>query len=310
MKLYTTKKTGKCPLTKQLIDTAIDNHISCFKLKHIKKRAILLLQWIKRGFPKMKFFPILYYNKRLDYAFFNHNNKDDFLKKFYSNYEKPDYSNLDRKFNSPQLQLNAEFIIEWVLKLNAKCLQKKNIEIGVGSGWLSKEFKKRNLNITASDSDPRICSYIEKKLKINTIASFIENIENFNTYDSIFSADTFEHFPNPAKAFTSIHSILNKGGILFFTVPNINSLTFQYDLNLHKYFAYPAHLNYFSAKSIEYILKKIGFTDIHIDETTFISEIPYLLEPYEKQKKIKGIHCPPLSRSLLKERLLVYAIKK
>ena len=101
-----------------------------------------------------------------------------------------------------------------------------------------------------------------------------------------------EHLSDPLNQAILINKALKKNGDCILCISNINSYFFKIDISTHPYFDYPAHLNYFSIKSIEYLMYKAGFKDIKILYTTFSWEKTYITENFYKKGLVnkKGWH--------------------
>ena len=77
--------------------------------------------------------------------------------------------------------------------------------------------------------------------------------------------ELFEHLYDPKLFLKKVYKILNKNGIFYFTT--LNGLGF--DIQMLGKFSNsiypPYHINFFNPRSIEVLLKKIGFKIILID---------------------------------------------
>lgn len=83
-------------------------------------------------------------------------------------------------------------------------------------------------------------------------------------YDIAVAYEVIEHDPNTVKFCSNVFSKLKKGGVLLLTTGN--SRSYYARIKGYKWYYYdpPAHLNYFSAKSIKTMLIKTGFRNIGI----------------------------------------------
>lgn len=104
-----------------------------------------------------------------------------------------------------------------------------------------------------------------------------------NYFDLVFSFDVFEHLSDPLKQVTLINEALKCNGTCVICVPNKNSYFFKVDISSHPYFDYPAHLNYFSAESLKYMMFKAGFKDVKVIDLNFSWEKMYILPHFFKK---------------------------
>jgi len=83
-------------------------------------------------------------------------------------------------------------------------------------------------------------------------------------YDVAVAYEVIEHDPDIVQFCNNVFSKLNKGGVLLLTTGN--SRSFYARMKGYKWYYYdpPAHLNYFSDKSMKTLLKKTGFKKIEM----------------------------------------------
>ena len=77
-----------------------------------------------------------------------------------------------------------------------------------------------------------------------------------NYFDIILLNDIVEHLKDPEKALKSAYRILKKGGIMYITTPNLNSVRKKV---LHSADKKEHHVSMFPHKELMALLKKIGF---------------------------------------------------
>ncbi len=82
------------------------------------------------------------------------------------------------------------------------------------------------------------------------------------SFDIICMFQVLEHVVNPIKFISQYKEYLKPNGVICIEVPNINdALRYAYDLpNYNRFYFHPAHLWYFSEKSLSILMKKAGFT--------------------------------------------------
>lgn len=78
------------------------------------------------------------------------------------------------------------------------------------------------------------------------------------TFDVVTLIDVLEHLTNPIETISEIHRILKDKGLLYIVTPNINSFSSKL-LRKRWWGLRPAHLFYFSSKTLNLVLKKGGF---------------------------------------------------
>ena len=79
-------------------------------------------------------------------------------------------------------------------------------------------------------------------------------------FDIITVLQTLEHLYNPLQTLMELYRLLKPGGILFVTVPNINSYqVLLRGIDNNYCFSNEPHLQFYSRKSLEVLLAKAGF---------------------------------------------------
>lgn len=144
------------------------------------------------------------------------------------------------------------------------------LDVGCGIGYFLEEAKKRGWNVYGTeytDEAIAICTAKGIQMKKGKL-----NPEDFGDlkFDILTSFEVLEHINNPLEELSNFNSLLRKGGIVYATTPNFNSLL-RYKLKAeYNVITYPEHLSYYTPKTITKVFKKSGFSKVKI-ETTGIS---------------------------------------
>lgn len=133
------------------------------------------------------------------------------------------------------------------------------LEIGPGYGTFSEEIKNSNLfnKITVVETTPCLAETCREK-GLNVIESKIEDVKTSEKFDVIAFFEVIEHFFDPKEFLLKCRSMLNDGGIIVLTCPNVKG----FDLMLLKEKSDnidAEHQTYFNLDSLEYLLKNSGF---------------------------------------------------
>tara|TARA_Y100000031_G_C8181235_1_gene366598 strand:- start:194 stop:1126 length:933 start_codon:yes stop_codon:yes gene_type:complete len=83
-------------------------------------------------------------------------------------------------------------------------------------------------------------------------------------FDVVALLQTIEHMPDPSENIAECSRILKKGGILYVTTPNFGSMTARVFKANHRLITAPAHLYYFTPKTLGLLLKKHGFKVVKV----------------------------------------------
>lgn len=109
-----------------------------------------------------------------------------------------------------------------------------------------------------------------KKNGIKTYTTYF-NIDTSQTItqengkaDIIICRHTLEHIPDPLSFLQACGSLLSSSGTIYLECPDSNTLFHQH--RIHE--IWDEHENYFTRRTMEMILQKSGFRDVHIERNT------------------------------------------
>ena len=213
---------------------------------------------------------------------------DDFSFKLYE-----EIISLENSFKKKQdLNLkNFQFYINEIYALHNLTKKKREdikiLEFGGGWGYWSRFIKSLNYNVFVNE-----LSVTRKKFLKENCLNIIENINDSNeTFDIIYSDQTFEHLNEPKEILFSLCKKLNKGGVIFLKFPN----SFNFKKKLVESYtpckdaAHPLeHVNIFSLKSFEKMIAGLNMQIMNIDYYYQLDNLKFLriLKNFYKFEKI------------------------
>ncbi len=197
------------------------------------------------------------------------------------------------------------------------------LDLGAGHGYLVKRLHEDGFNVNASDLFPESYYYDKvpcHKADLTQVLPFANE-----SFDVLLAVEVMEHIFDHELFFREAHRILKKGGVLFFTTPNILSLKSRFRFLFSGFFYSFSPLDYnrndglqhtasLTVDQYRYLATKNQFTDIDIsfDKRQSTSCMLTVLIPfirlYCKMKSIKySIHN---NFDYLTGRILFVKIKK
>ncbi|MDX4063843.1 class I SAM-dependent methyltransferase [Aliarcobacter skirrowii] len=191
----------------------------------------------------------------------------EMLFEYYFSYESPNSwnellisTNNERKYlqHIPRVE-KLETIIN-----NSDNNKKVFVDLGAGNGNFAKAVQEANIfeEVIASDiADGCIeaCKKQGLKTKKCTVTDFEEA-----SIDCITFNDLIEHVFNPFEFLSDCYSRLKENGILMLSTPNGEGFDFKILKDKTENIVPPEHIQYLNPKSMEIILKKIGFEVLDI----------------------------------------------
>jgi SAM-dependent methyltransferase len=124
------------------------------------------------------------------------------------------------------------------------------LEIGSGTGNISKFFLENDSEIMLSDVRENYCDILSARFSKRKNVLGIKNVDlahsGFNThyeellekFDTVFALNVVEHIENDTEALANAKKLLKTGGTLIILVPAYQCLYNQFDRNLYHYRRY------------------------------------------------------------------------
>lgn len=148
--------------------------------------------------------------------------------------------------------------------------QNRIMDIGSGNCLFLMEAKKRGWQVFGSDFEKNAIAIGEQNGIIMKQGQLDANWFEKDFFDVITSFETIEHINNPNHMIQQIKLMLRKGGVVYLTTPNFNSIE-RYFLNAdYNVIEYPEHLSYFSKSTMHKLLTHHSFEKVNL-QTTGIS---------------------------------------
>jgi SAM-dependent methyltransferase len=138
---------------------------------------------------------------------------------------------------------------------------------------------------------------------------------NKDAYDALTMVDFIEHVPRPAEALSRARLALKPSGILCLVTPNLQSLAARLAGKKWWHFR-PAHLAYFSSKSLSILLERAGFSILKKKNYSWTFSVHYLLsrraffEPLLRSSRISSFLRGIPIKLALRDSFEVYARKR
>ncbi len=144
------------------------------------------------------------------------------------------------------------------------------LDIGCGIGFFLDEAKKRGWAVYGTEYSERLIGLLrEKGITIHEGQLNSENYEE-GFFDVVTSFEVIEHINNPTSEVTEINKLIRKGGLVYLTTPNFNSLLRRKLKIQYNVINYPEHLSYYTPSTLTRLFTCNGFKKLKV-ETTGIS---------------------------------------
>ncbi len=146
----------------------------------------------------------------------------------------------------------------------------KLLDVGCGIGYFLEEAKKRGWEVYGTEYTDAALEICENKGIITNKGELDPKNYLYESFDIITSFEVIEHINNPKEEIANFYNILRKGGLVYITTPNWNSLLRFRLKSAYNVISYPEHLSYYTRRTLSRLFTKSGFKKVRV-ETTGIS---------------------------------------
>lgn len=139
------------------------------------------------------------------------------------------------------------------------------LDIGVGTGLFMGIAQKKGFEVFGLDVSSYAIKAVGKKLNIKSekklvVSELTEKTYASNYFDVVNMRHSIEHVSDPEKLLKDVYKILKPGGIVAIATPNSFGWHAKLFKELWPHWSVPYHIQFFSKKSLEIVVKKSGFT--------------------------------------------------
>lgn len=211
---------------------------------------------------------------------------DKEIEEYNSHYD----DNIALEYEKGQTRLDEIWFQKIADKFTKRLGKGKVLDVGCGNGILLKFFKQNGWDCYGVDLSPWSINFA-RKYDFTLVQEKIEEtlVLKENNFDLIVSTSTLEHIAQPLLHVEKIFELLKPGGIAYFAgIPNYSSISIKFGFSRFHSNMPPAHVNYFTSKTIrklfecnsaidkKIIVKTYGIPEIHelynVISTTFYSK--------------------------------------
>lgn len=141
------------------------------------------------------------------------------------------------------------------------------LDVGCGDGFFLAEAKKRNWNVFGTEFTSEAIDVCQKKGIPMTVSPINPSHYQNQSFDVITSFEVIEHISTPHTELQSFQMLLRKGGVLYITTPNFNSLSRNILKSKWNVIEYPEHLSYYTVQTLSALCCQYHFKCISVATT-------------------------------------------
>lgn len=144
-------------------------------------------------------------------------------------------------------------------------------DVGCGPGTLLGEAKRRGYRVFGVEPNKKCHKFLKDKEIDYTEEYFPLKRPIEKKFDCVFLLNALEHMPDPLMVVREAKKMLDPGGIIYISVPQIDALVNRVMHEKAGVFAGHSHIQFFSINTLSSFMEKSGFEVMEYE--TIISEI-------------------------------------
>lgn len=144
--------------------------------------------------------------------------------------------------------------------------QGRLLDFGCGGGDFMQRMRQQGWQVTGIEIATDAVERVRSELGLEVLAGSLPHPDlEPESFDVITMWQSLEHVHEPREVLRAAHQLLTPDGLLFATVPNIDSLGFRwfgadwFALDL------PRHLSHFTPMTLPVLLERSGFQVMHLE---------------------------------------------
>jgi 2-polyprenyl-3-methyl-5-hydroxy-6-metoxy-1,4-benzoquinol methylase len=159
------------------------------------------------------------------------------------------------------------------------------LDIGCAYGFFLEVASDAGHQVEGIEANKYMVENVKNRLKVPChLCVDLNEFKPVKKYDCISFFDSIEHMENPKSAIAKAGDMMNKGGHLVITTPNIGSITGRVMGKYWPHITPEEHIYYFTTKSLTDMLSGCGFKVVHM------SSVAYKFKLSEFIPKLKNIN--------------------
>jgi SAM-dependent methyltransferase len=136
------------------------------------------------------------------------------------------------------------------------------LDVGSGSGFFLDVAATQGWSVYGVEYDPAIVHACAQRGIIMQQGSFDPDSWDLASFDVLTSFEVLEHVMDPHSEVAKFARSVRPGGLLYITTPNYNALSRWLSHPTWNIINYPEHLNYFTPRSLDRLLREHGFIKV------------------------------------------------
>lgn len=162
------------------------------------------------------------------------------------------------------------------------------LDLGCGGGFFMDEARKRGWKVFGIDYATKVIKYAKEKLRLDVKHADMFMFKSKRKFDVVALNQVIEHVSKPNDLVRRCYDLLNRGGIIYITTPNISSLAAKVAGKDFDYIIPPEHLGYYNKKTLTKLFERNGFAVAYSGSWGYRQDLAGIIKRLlEKKKQIQ-----------------------
>lgn len=182
------------------------------------------------------------------------------------------------------------------------------VDVGAGLGFFAAKAQLKGFKVSVIDRSPWAVRFVKKTSRIPAYVSDLTSVATPTKKFQVVTAwDSLEHLRKPADGFLSMNRLLEDGGWVFITTPNIDSADARFlGKRWYGFKKIPEHLQYFSPSTIKRFAHDAGFRTVGIHTWGFVRNFEFIADKVKLYNKFLSDVLNKLTRLTRTDQLNFY----
>jgi SAM-dependent methyltransferase len=163
------------------------------------------------------------------------------------------------------------------------------LEVGCGSGIFLERMRQKGWEVQGIELDAKAAEAVRENFGLNVIVGTIESAGlTKKSFDAIVLSHVIEHVPDPISLLANCRDLLDAGGVLVVTTPNIDSLGHRHFEECWRGLEPPRHLHIFSGRTLSTVADRAGFASVKLFTSAATADSYWVASQEIKRHQICG----------------------
>ena len=201
--------------------------------------------------------------RNCSFVFVNPRYSDAALDEIYTSKESDAHTDLYSRIATPGLIAAYNLILDRLERLLPG--RGKLLDVGCGAGYFFEQAQQRGWDAHGVDLGGWAADAAKARGLRNLHTGRLVDLGFPDRhFDVIFSAQMFEHLPEPRKELADMQRLLRADGLLYLDVPNYHTLPILLGRDDFMLNTPPQHLNYFTPRTLMKLLESSGWRSVQV----------------------------------------------